>query len=191
MAHIHLLEGLPGIRALFHFRPETAEPLCRLGDILLHQPNSLSQGEHELIATYVSSLNDCLYCQTAHGAIAAHHLNGDEDLLQQVKRDFAKAEVSDKLKTLLHIAGKVQKSGKQVTAEDVEKARQSGATDGEIHDTVLIAAAFCMYNCYVDGLATWAPSDPEIYKERAATVARDGYQRIPSDVKAQAVRSGD
>jgi uncharacterized peroxidase-related enzyme len=185
MAHIHLNDRLPGIRALFDFRPETAKPLCQLADVLLHQPSSLSRAERELIATYVSSLNHCQYCQTAHGAIAAYHLKGNEDLVLQVKRDFTTAPVSDKLKALLGIASKVQKSGKQVTPADVENARSSGASDLEIHDTVLIAAAFCMYNRYVDGLGTWAPQDQESYKARAATVAEGGYDRIPSDIKAQ------
>lgn len=184
MAHIHLTEGLPGIRALFDFRPETAEPLCQLADALLHQPSSVSQAERELIATYVSSLNDCYYCQTSHGAIAAYHLNGNENLVLQVKGDFTAAPISDKLKALLVIAGKVQRSGKQVTTEDVGNARRLGASDEEIHDTVLIAAAFCMYNRYVDGLATWASEDPESYKQRAAVVAKGGYKRIPSDIRA-------
>jgi len=184
MAYIGVTDGLPGIRALFDFRPETAGPLCRLGDVLLHQANSLSQAERELIATYVSAQNDCYYCQTAHGAIAAHQLGGKEDLVLQVKRDYERAEISDKLKALLTVAGKVQQGGKQVTAEDVEKARQAGATDVEIHDTVLIAAAFCMYNRYVDGLGTWAPTDMDGYRKRAAIVAEDGYDRIPTDVRA-------
>jgi len=100
MAHIHLNDRLPGIRALFDFRPETAKPLCQLAEVLLHQPSSLSRAERELIATYVSSLNHCQYCQTAHGAIAAYHLKGNEDLVLQVKRDFTTAPVSDKLKAL-------------------------------------------------------------------------------------------
>jgi uncharacterized peroxidase-related enzyme len=183
MPHIKLTEGLPGIRGLFDFRPETARPLCELADVLLHQPSPLSQAERELIATYVSSLNDCYYCQMSHGAIAAHHLNGNEELVVQVKSAFTTAPISAKLKALLTIAGKVQRGGKQVTAADVESARQLGATDLEIHDTVLIAAAFCMYNRYVDGLATWASKDPESYKQRAATVAQGGYNRIPSDIR--------
>jgi len=185
MPHIQLKDNLPGIRSLFDFRPETAKPLCELGDVLLHQSNSLSPAERELIATYVSSLNDCFYCQTAHGAIAAHHLNGNEDTVLQVKRDFTTAPISEKLKALLTVAGKVQKGGKQVTVEDVERARRLGATDQEIHDTVLIAAAFCMYNRYVDGLATWAPQELEAYRSRAAVVAQGGYNRIPSDIQSQ------
>jgi uncharacterized peroxidase-related enzyme len=157
------------------FRPETARPLNDLVDVLLRGPHPLSPGERELIAAYVSSRNDCRYCQTIHGAIAAHHLGGDEALVASVKCDPDRAAVSDKMKALLAIAGKVAEGGQQVTTADVERARAQGAGDLEIHDTVLIAAAFCMFNRYVDGLATWAPDDPDFYRQRAAIVAANGY----------------
>jgi uncharacterized peroxidase-related enzyme len=175
MPYISLPEGLPGIRGPMAFRPETAKPLNELADILLRGPHTLSPGERELIATFVSSQNDCRYCQTIHGAIAAHHLGGNEDLVGQVKADPQQAAISDKLKALLAIAGKAAEGGKRVTTEDVARARQHGATDLEIHDTVLIAALFCMCNRYVDGLATWAPDDPGFYRARAALVAEHGY----------------
>ena len=182
MPHIKLSETQPGIRGLFALRPETAKPLCELAEVLLHQPGTLSPAERELIATYVSSQNDCFYCQTAHGAIAAIHLGGDEKAVRDVERDFERAGVSGKLKALLAIAGKVQQSGKSVHPEDIERARKHGASDLEIHDTILIAAAFCMYNRYVDGLATWTPTDPAAFRERAVKVAREGYLGIPSQV---------
>src|SRR5882672_8062633 len=174
MPHIDLPKELPGISSGFAFRPETAKPMRELAHILLHEPNSLEPGERELIATYVSSLNDCYFCQTSHGAAAACHL-GSSDTVKQVKTDFTQAPISEKLKKLLVIAGKVRRDGKLVTTEDVEAARELGATDMEIHDMVLIAAAFCMYNRYVDGLATWAPKDPDFYRQRAAKVATEGY----------------
>jgi uncharacterized peroxidase-related enzyme len=174
MPHIDLPEGFPGISAGFMFRPETAKPMRQLAHILLHEPNSLTPGERELIATFVSSRNDCHFCQSSHGAAAACHL-GDEAVVKQVKTDFLSAPVSEKLKALLEIAGKVQQDGKLVTAADVDAARKQGATDIEIHDTVLIAAAFCMYNRYVDGLGTWQPTDPEVYAEMGLHLAREGY----------------
>ena len=175
MPHIELPAGLPGIRGPMAFRPETSKPLNELVEVLLRGPSTLTRGERELIATYVSAQNDCYYCQTIHGAIAAAHLNGDEAIVKSVKRDFLHADVSEKMKALLEIAGKVQQGGKRVTSEDVERARRLAATDLEIHDTVLIAAAFCMYNRYVDGLATWQPEDAEMYRERGKMVAREGY----------------
>ncbi len=161
------------------FRPETAKPLNELVDVLLRGPHTLSPGERELIATYVSSQNDCEYCQTFHGAVAAHHLK-NEALVVDVKDDFQAAAISPKLKALLAIAGKTAKGGKSVTAADVARAREQGATDLEIHDTVLIAAVFCMCNRYVDGLATWMPHDPDFYRQRAALVAANGYAGVYS-----------
>jgi uncharacterized peroxidase-related enzyme len=178
MPHIALPEGLPGIRGAMAFRPETAKPLNELVEILLCGSHSLSPGERELIATYVSSLNDCHYCQSIHGAIAAAHLNDNEDLVRRVKADFQRADISDKLKALLAIAAKVQKGGKNVTEDDIAGARSQGATDLEIHDTVLIAAAFCMYNRYVDGLGTTQPHDEALYHERGKHVAREGYVSV-------------
>lgn len=175
MPHIHLPEHLPGIRSAMAFRPETAKPLNELVEVLLRGPSTLSAGERELIATYVSYLNDCYYCQTIHGAIAAANLDDDEQLVARVKADFQHADISDKLKALLVIASKVQRGGKHVTADDVANARAVGASDLEIHDSVLIAAAFCMYNRYVDGLATQQPRDEAMYRERGKQVAQLGY----------------
>jgi uncharacterized peroxidase-related enzyme len=186
MAHIQLPEGLPGIRGAMAFRPETAKPLNELVEILLHGPNSLTPGERELIATYVSTENDCYYCQTIHGAIAAASLDGDEALVKKVKVDFMNAAISNKLKALLVIAGQVQKGGKYVTFDAVADARAASATDMEIHDTVLIAAAFCMFNRYVDGLATTQPRDEEMYRERGKRVARDGYITVSKEYLPQA-----
>ena len=190
MPHIKLPEGLQGIRGPMAYRPETAKPLNELAEILLHAPNSLAPGERELIATYVSYLNDCYFCQTVHGAIAAAHLNDDEQLVKRVKADFQHADISDKLKALLVIASKVQKDGKLVMTADVEEARSAGATDIEIHDTVLIAAAFCMYNRYVDGLATWQPHDEELYRQRGKKTAREGYVTMSKEYIPQPASQG-
>lgn len=175
MAHIKLPEGLPGIRGPMAFRPETAKPLNELAEVLLRSENSLSRGERELIATYVSSLNDCFFCQNSHGGIAQHYLQCDMNYIDEVKKDFESTGLSEKLKALLSIAASVQKGGKNVTEEQVTKAKRLGASDIEIHDTVLITAAFCMFNRYVDGLGTWAPEDREIYVQRGPRRAEEGY----------------
>jgi uncharacterized peroxidase-related enzyme len=178
MPHIDLPDGLPGILGPMAFSPETAKPLNELAERLLRGPSTLTSGERELIATFVSAQNDCHFCQSSHGAAAAHHLGGDSELVERVKVDYGAADVSEKLKALLAIAGKVRLGGREVTADDVERARERGASDREVHDTVLIAAAFCMYNRYVDGLATIAPEDPANYTARAGALARDGYLPI-------------
>jgi uncharacterized peroxidase-related enzyme len=179
MAYIGVPDGLPGIRGLLAFRPETARPLGALADALLHAPGTLTPGERELIAAHVSHLNDCRYCHDSHAAIAACHLR-DESLVSSVVNDPDGAHISPKLKALLAVAGRVQQGGRAVRPEDIDRARQAGATDVEIHDAVLIAAAFCMFNRYVDGLGTSTPSDPAGYRERASFVATHGYSGVVS-----------
>ncbi len=182
MPHINLPKEYPGIRSLFMFRPETSVPLNGLVQKLLHDPHpTMSAGERELIAAYVSNLNTCKYCTGAHSAIAAHHLKNPA-LVKHAINNPEGAAISKKMKALLNIAAKVQKSGKEVTTEDVEAARKEGATDLEIHDTVLIAAAFCMFNRYVDGLATWAPDDQAIYDRIGKQRAEEGYHTVPFKV---------
>jgi len=188
MAHIRLPEGIPGILGPMAFSPETARPLNQLAEVLLRAPNTLSQADREMIATYVFFQNDCHFCQSAYGAVAAHHLGGNEKLVNDMKLNFEGAAISDKLKALLAIAGKVQKGGKLVTSDDVARARQQGATDKEIHDTVLIAAAFCMFNRYVDGLATWAPTDPQMYRENGKRLAEEGYVQATDRLLAKAAK---
>ncbi|RNI32810.1 carboxymuconolactone decarboxylase family protein [Hanamia caeni] len=179
MAHIDLGNELPGIRGPMAYSPETAKPLNALAEVLLHDDNNtLSRGEREMIGAYVSSLNDCFYCQNVHGSMAQHYFACDMQTIDGIKKDYQSAAISEKLKALLSIAGSVQKGGKNVTAEQIKTARALGATDKEIHDTVLIAAAFCMFNRYVDGLGTWARPDRQLYVERAVWRADEGYADI-------------
>ncbi len=168
-------ENLPGIVGLLDYRPETAKPLSDLAETLLRGRSTLSSGERELIAASVSNWNDCHFCYSSHGASAAAHLNKSIDLLDDIKNGSVNTELSPKMKKLLNIAHKVQMGGKNVTREDIKQAQEAGATDIEIHDTVLIAAAFCMYNRYVDGLGTWAPEEKEAYVEMGKQLANDGY----------------
>ncbi|MEV4626767.1 carboxymuconolactone decarboxylase family protein [Micromonospora sp. NPDC049523] len=172
MAHIDLGidEGeFPGITGPMRYRPETAKPLNELAEVLLRQgSDTFTPGERELIAAYVSGLNDCDFCCSSHSAFAARQLDEGMTLVDQVRADLDSAPVSAKLRALLRIAGAVQNSGRKVTPDLVEAARAEGATDLEIHDTVLIAAAFCMFNRYVDGLGTLVPADPTAYYPASA-----------------------
>jgi uncharacterized peroxidase-related enzyme len=175
MPYITVDENLPGIRSLMAFSPATATPMGELANLLLRSDEGLSMADRELIAAHVSYLNDCFYCQQSHGAIAVCYLNGNNELVEQVKKDYTNADIPDKLKALLAIAGSVQKGGRYVTPEQIEHAKTLGATDKDIHDTVLIAAAFCMFNRYVDGLAANTPTDLSTYPLRAKQIAERGY----------------
>ena len=174
MAHINVEEGIPGIRSLALFRPETGKALYDLAQVLLRGPSPLTEAERELIAAYVSHRNNCVFCMSSHAAASRFLYGEQKDIVNDVLQDMQKSNVSDKMKALLNIAGKVQISGKEVTPEDVATARVLGADDREIHDTVLIAASFAMFNRYVDGLATFTPTEATTYEEMGKRMAK-GY----------------
>lgn len=178
MPHITLEEHLPGITGLLEYRRDTAAPIRELTQFLLRGPNTLTTAERELIATVVSHGNQCRFCTAAHAA-TADALLGESETSTCVRDDLESAPVGEKTKALLDVARLVQQGGKSVTALAVERARCAGATDVEIHDTVLIAALFCLYNRYVDGLATVAPSSPEFYAQLAGRLVKNGYNRLP------------
>jgi tRNA-Thr(GGU) m(6)t(6)A37 methyltransferase TsaA len=179
MSHIDLSNDLPGIVGLLAYRPETAGPLSALAETLLRTDNSLARGEREAIAAYVSFLNECTFCERSHSAFAARQLSGGYDVVESIKRNPHEAPVSPRLRALLEIAASVQRSGRDVTEAGIATAHAAGASDVEIHDTVLIAAAFCMYNRYVDGLGTWAPDAREAYDEMAEVIVAVGYEGVP------------
>jgi uncharacterized peroxidase-related enzyme len=175
MTHIKLPEGVPGIVGPMIAYPETQVHLSGLAEVLLRGPSSLTSAERELIASYVSSGNECTFCTQSHAAAARVHFGEQRGLVDQVLADAHAAPVSAKMKALLAIADKVRRDGRMVQTADVDRARAEGADDKAIHDTVLIAAAFCMFNRYVDGLGTWAPKDPAAYEESGLRLANQGY----------------
>lgn len=177
MPYIPLEEHLPGITGLLEYDQEAAKPIRELTQILLRGPSTLTEGERELIATVVSNGNQCRFCTSAHTA-AADILLGDNETSESVKENISTAPVSDKMKALLTIASMARENGKAVTKEAIDKAKNEGATDIEIHDTVLIAALFCLYNRYVDGLATVTPTNPHFYKGLAERLRDHGYNRL-------------
>lgn len=178
MPHIPLESHLPGITGLLEYSKSTAQPIRELTQFLLRGPSSLTETERELIATVVSHGNECTFCTTAHTA-AADLLAGEGVTAQKVKENIDTAPVTDKMKALLHIAALTRQSGKSVNEEAITKARSAGATDIEIHDTVLIAALFCLYNRYVDGMGTALPADPAYYGVLAERLVNHGYTRLP------------
>jgi len=178
----------PGIVELLFYKGPTGKALSKLAQTLLHGPSPLSQGERELIASYVSNLNNCEFCHESHSASANFHFNDSGSIVNVVKADLGKAPISEKIKALLLIAGKVQKGGREVTPEHIESARQEGASDEEIHDTVLIAAAFCMYNRYVDGLGTNLPGLNSDYIDMGKRMATKGYKYPPLFLRKFVIR---
>ncbi|MGC3946851.1 MAG: carboxymuconolactone decarboxylase family protein [Chryseolinea sp.] len=175
MAHINVPDHVPGIRSLVMFQPDTGKPLYELAEILLRGESPLTSAERELIAAYVSRRNDCVFCSCSHAAASRVHYGEEEAIVNAVLSDPTTAPISAKLKALLVIADKTRERGNLVYPDHVAAARDAGATDRDIHDTVLIAASFSMFNRYVDGLNTLTPTDPEAYAEMGKRMANVGY----------------
>lgn len=177
MAHIKLPEGIPGIVGPMMSYPETGKALNELAEVLLckSSPN-LSMAERETIASYVSYLNQCVFCSEVHGAVADVRW-GQKGKAREIWSKENWSKITPKLQSLLEIAAKVQKDARTVTTDDITKAKTAGATEAEVHDTVLIAAAFCMFNRYVDGLATMAPPRQHpAYDDMGKRLTETGYR---------------
>ncbi|MET0795218.1 MAG: carboxymuconolactone decarboxylase family protein [Polyangiaceae bacterium] len=179
MAHIELNNPLPGILGLLEFRKELAAPLTAFTQALLRGPSPLSAAERELIAAHVSHQNQCNFCFKSHAAAAGALLGVGLGVLEEISNETSRRKVSPRLESLLAIASQVTRGGRSVSAEHVARARAAGASDVEVHDTVLIAAAFCMFNRYVDGLSTFAPEQNEAYLEMGKHLAEHGYVDVP------------
>lgn len=167
MPRITLPEEIPGIRGLLNVKPATAEKFSEMFQELLRGPGPLSFVDRERIATHVSRVNQSEFCFRSHDA-AVRALEADEGTA---------APVTPRLEALLRLAEAVARGGNQVSDQHVEAARQAGAGDEEIHDTVLIAAAFCMANRYVDGLGAITPHDDATYDAMGLRLATQGYVR--------------
>lgn len=175
MPHITVNAQMPGIFGLFNYRPETAKPLLEFCEALLRDNTSLSRGERELIAGHASNLNASPFCANGHFAIAAAQLEDGEAVVDGVRSRSAEPAISPKMRALLNIATKVTADGKTVQDSDVAAARDAGASERDVHDAVLITAAFAMFNRYVDGLGAVVPEDPEFYRSMALGLISQGY----------------
>ncbi len=176
MPHINLKNENPGIIQAMTDYPATAKPLNELAELLLRTDEGLTRGERELIAAHVSKLNHCFFCSNCHLNVSLQHHKLAPRLIDPLKDEVTDGiEIRPVVKALLNVAGKVQQSGTMVKEEDISVAKELGATDRMIHDTVLIAAAFCMYNRYVDGLATLRPKDQNVYFGIGKMLAENGY----------------
>jgi uncharacterized peroxidase-related enzyme len=178
MPHITVDQELPGIVALMKFKPASGTLLSQLAQQLLRGESPLTPFERELIAVRVSRGNECRFCEWSHAGAARALADGDEaGLAQRVAGREPTPELDARMHALLAIADLVRERGDRVRASDIEAARAAGADDETIHDTVLIAAAFCMYNRYVDGLGAMTPPNGAAYDEMGEMLATAGYVR--------------
>lgn len=148
------LKSLPTDAVLlqvFKAFPETSKPLLAYHEVLLRGPSPLSVAERELIAGYVSGLNECQYCHGVHEA-TARAFGIPADLMAHLLDDVERAPVSEKLKPLLRYVRKLTESPARITQADAEAVFAAGWTDQALHDAVSVCALFNFMNRLVEGL---------------------------------------
>ena len=187
-----IVDGLPeapGIRAAIGLTPALGAHLLGLADALLVDDfpgATISRGEREMLAEAVSAANDCFFCMDSHGAHAAAALekDGATDMLPLVEeiKIGSIEKFSPKMRALIQIARTVGRAARELTADDVARAKAAGASDGDVQLAVLIAAGFSMYNRMVDGLRARTPADLDVYRTRAVQIAEHGYSARPATV---------
>ena len=176
MPHISLPVDVPGIRGPMMFRPDAAKHLLGLAETILRQPASLEQGERETIAAWTSYLNGCQFCMKSHAAAARAWFDAERTAALDRLLGFEDMSgFSPKMRALLELSRALQGCVLGVQPAHVEKARAAGANDHDIHDTVLITAAFCMYNRYVEGLGT-REAEESAYEPMGRRLRDIGYQ---------------
>jgi uncharacterized peroxidase-related enzyme len=179
MPHIALPIDVPGIRGPLAFRPDAAKHLLGLAETILRQPASLESGERETIAAWTSYLNGCAFCMKSHAAAARAWLGAERSTaLDHLLATEDASGFTPKMQALLALSRALQGCVLGVTPEHVERARAAGAGDQDIHDTVLITAAFCMYNRYIEGLGTRQAADHE-YEPMGRRLRDQGYAPNP------------
>ncbi len=178
MAYIETGVNQPGLVELLFYKGSTGKPLANLVHALLHGPSGLSRVERELIAAYVSDLNDCDFCRQVHTEAAGNQVPDGSTAVACAITGNNHRLLTPRMQALLPLAALVTKSGKAVTPTAIEAAKRSGAAEEDIHDTVLIAAAFCMYNRYIDGLGA-KPATAEEVPLLGQRFAKKGYKYPP------------
>lgn len=175
MAFITLDNTLQGMRQLLAYKPIIAGPMLALMEGVMRSNDGLSLGERELIASYISYLNDCRHCQIIHGEIAQCLLNDDDFIMDTLRSNFKELKLNPRINAILNIVKCIHLGGKHVGASQIDAAKKIGITEMEIHDTVLISSMFCMFNRYIDGLGLESTDTELSFKQRAKQIAENGY----------------
>ncbi|HEY6205610.1 MAG TPA: peroxidase-related enzyme [Chthoniobacterales bacterium] len=172
------LKSLPPEAALLHIFqafPTSARPLLEYLEVVLRGESPLSAGEREVIAAYVSALNNCNYCRTIH-ADAAVLLGANSQLVENLLSSKQASDADDRMRPILQLAHKLTVSPGHVNAADIAAVFAAGWDDRALHDAVAVCSLFNFINRFVNGLGVEAP---DWYMKRAAKeLTQNGYANL-------------
>jgi len=169
-----------GIRAALAAYPDTAGPLMALAEAVLRGPSSLEPSERELLAAAVSGANGCRFCALSHGAAARELLADRSPWVDAVLAGGLAPDLPPRLAGLVTLARAVAASPHGRADAEAQAARQAGASDRDLHDTILVTGLFCLFNRYVDGLGVPEPASEADYGPMGRRLASQGYHSPPN-----------
>jgi len=173
MPHFEFLSENARVPELFAKVPRSGEPYIHMvQDAMRKEDCDLSLSQREVIATWVSALNGCQYCVTAHANVALE-LGADEDLIRDIRerREIGRADAA--FRALLELARAATSAPENLSEDDIRAARDAGWSEQAILDAMVVVGAFNMINRLV--LAAGLELDDERARPEARALARDGY----------------
>ena len=160
---------IPNVFLAYAKRPEHFRAFMHYHDLLMKGPSGLSRAEREAIVVAVSAENDCLYCVTAHGA-ALRILGKDALVADQIATNWRTADLSPRLREILHFASRVNEPGFVATDRDLAELNAAGLSDDDAWDIAAVAAFFGFSN-RMAGLMDMRPN-PQFYELGRSTAPR-------------------
>lgn len=157
---------------LFKAYPQTTEPLIRYHEALLRGPAPFSEGERELIAAYVSGLNQCRYCHGVHLA-TAERLGTPQGAIPKALDDLESSPISEKMKPVLRYARKLTQHPDGLTQTDADAIFAAGWSHDALYYTVAVTALFNFMNRLVEGMGI--ELEPSYVKPASERLAKSGY----------------
>ena len=145
MSHFPSIDDDAGLAEVFRRFPRGIDSLLAFHDEVLRMESELTIAQRELIAAYVSALNDCGFCFQAHRVYSA--LYGiDVELFDELVEDIDSSGLDEELKPLFHYVRKLTLSPAKIVSKDVERVLASGISEEALHDAVLVVGLFNLMN---------------------------------------------
>ncbi len=172
---IKLFSGypLPDAAKLVFYRPDFyGEPAKQFTQHVMRGASEWSVGDREMMAAYVSKLNECAFCIKAHTATAtgAYH---DPKKVEQVLTDVENAPLTPALRATLLMIGKLTREH-AVNTDDVRAVTAASVSLQQIEDALAVCFAFNITNRLADAFDFFVPSD-DAFEAGAKYLLKRGY----------------
>jgi uncharacterized peroxidase-related enzyme len=172
---IRLASGRPpaDILHVFHYRREHfGDPFTDWVHHVLRGPSEWTVGERELMATFVSRLNQCRFCADSHAAIVDASMG--PDIAIAIERDWRTAPLPPRLMAILVLLEVLTLRPQEFGPAQLAAARAAGITEAGVRDAIHLCAIFCTINRIADAI-DFAVPNAQARAADAKVLLRRGY----------------